>query len=95
MKKVLLVFGFCLFGVVLVSAQAGDDRLTEINDASAKEVEEGWAAGGGIGLVSGVRSGLLVGLSLMHRYTAISSMTTILQRVLIWMVLKTRSFITT
>ena len=50
MKKVLLVFGFCLFGVVLVSAQAGDDRLTEIKDASAKEVEEGWAAGGGIGL---------------------------------------------
>ena len=50
MKKVLLAFGFCLFGITFASAQAGDDRLAEIKDASQKEGEDGWTAGGGIGL---------------------------------------------
>lgn len=51
MKKVLLLIGcLALFGMNLF-AQAGDDRLAEIQAESDRAIEEdGWVVGGGLGL---------------------------------------------
>ena len=48
--KILFVFALCLSVSHWGMAQAGDDRLKEIKEASEKEHEEGWISGGGLGL---------------------------------------------
>jgi hypothetical protein len=51
MKKIILlgVLSIFLFSSVSTNAQAGDDRLAELQKAAAKEAD-GWAIGGAIGL---------------------------------------------
>ncbi len=49
MKKILLLSLVLLFAAVSSYAQAGDDRLKEINNMAKKE-GDGWVRGGGIGL---------------------------------------------
>ncbi|MBR9919871.1 MAG: DUF3078 domain-containing protein [Bacteroidetes bacterium] len=51
MKKAgLLVLLFIAFGISGVFAQAGDDRLSEIQESANKEADSTWVIGGGMGI---------------------------------------------